>query len=44
MISLAGKEIKDDENSDGDIEIVFTGERGGEKLFEEDTDWVKSLY
>ncbi|MDC0223196.1 polysaccharide biosynthesis protein [Gammaproteobacteria bacterium] len=35
MIRLSGRTIKDDENPDGDIEIVFTGLRPGEKLYEE---------
>jgi FlaA1/EpsC-like NDP-sugar epimerase len=35
MIRLSGLEIKDNENSKGDIEIVFTGLRPGEKLYEE---------
>ncbi len=35
MIRLAGKTIKDDNNPDGDIEIIFTGLRPGEKLYEE---------
>jgi len=35
MIRLSGLEIKDQENPDGDIEIVFTGLRPGEKLYEE---------
>ena len=35
MIKLSGRTIKDDENPDGDIEIVFTGLRPGEKLYEE---------
>ena len=35
MIRLSGKEIKDKSNSDGDIEIIFTGLRPGEKLYEE---------
>mgnify|MGYP006095186773 CR=1 FL=1 len=35
MIRLSGKTIKDDSNPDGDIEVIFTGLRPGEKLFEE---------
>ena len=35
MISLSGLTIKDDEHPDGDIEILNTGLRIGEKLFEE---------
>jgi len=35
MIKLSGMEIRDEENPDGDIEIVFTGLRPGEKLYEE---------
>lgn len=35
MIRLSGKEIKDESNPDGDIEIMFTGLRPGEKLYEE---------
>ena len=35
MIKLTGKEIKDKENPSGDIEIIFTGLRAGEKLYEE---------
>ncbi len=35
MINLSGKEIKDEKNPSGDIEISFTGLRDGEKLFEE---------
>ena len=35
MIHLSGKEIKDDSNPSGDIEIEFTGLRDGEKLYEE---------
>ncbi len=35
LINLSGMEIKDDKNPDGDIEIIFTGLRPGEKLYEE---------
>lgn len=35
MIHLSGLDLKDDDNPHGDIEIVFTGLRPGEKLFEE---------
>jgi FlaA1/EpsC-like NDP-sugar epimerase len=35
MIHLAGKEIKDANNSDSGIAIVFSGLRDGEKLYEE---------
>ncbi|NNC48676.1 MAG: polysaccharide biosynthesis protein [Sphingomonas sp.] len=35
MIELSGLEVRDDENPDGDIEIVEVGLRPGEKLFEE---------
>ena len=35
LIKLSGFEVKDDENSGGDIEIIFTGLRPGEKLYEE---------
>ena len=35
MIELIGKEIKDENNLSGDIEIKFTGLRDGEKLYEE---------
>ncbi len=35
MISNSGLKIKNEKNPDGDIEIVITGLRPGEKLFEE---------
>jgi FlaA1/EpsC-like NDP-sugar epimerase len=35
MIRLSGLKVKDDINSDGDIEIKYTGLRPGEKLYEE---------
>ena len=35
MILLAGRAIKDESNPDGDIEIIVTGLRPGEKLYEE---------
>jgi FlaA1/EpsC-like NDP-sugar epimerase len=35
LINLSGLQIKDDENPEGDIEIVYTGLRPGEKLYEE---------
>jgi FlaA1/EpsC-like NDP-sugar epimerase len=35
MVRLSGLDIKDERNPDGDIEIVCTGLRPGEKLFEE---------
>jgi FlaA1/EpsC-like NDP-sugar epimerase len=35
MISLMGLTVRDDHNPDGDIEIVYTGLRPAEKLFEE---------
>jgi FlaA1/EpsC-like NDP-sugar epimerase len=35
MISLMGLTMRDDENPEGDIEIVYTGLRPAEKLFEE---------
>lgn len=35
MIHLSGLDLKDEESPLGDIEIVFTGLRPGEKLFEE---------
>lgn len=35
MIQLSGLSVKDEEHSDGDIEIKITGLRPGEKLYEE---------
>jgi len=35
MIRLSGLEVKDSNHPNGDIEIVFTGLRPGEKLYEE---------
>ncbi len=35
LINLSGMEVRDDKNPEGEIEIVFTGLRHGEKLFEE---------
>ncbi len=35
MIHLSGLSIKDEHNPDGDIEIIFTGLRPGEKMYEE---------
>jgi FlaA1/EpsC-like NDP-sugar epimerase/lipopolysaccharide/colanic/teichoic acid biosynthesis glycosyltransferase len=35
MIRLSGLEVKDEFNVDGDIDIVYTGLRPGEKLYEE---------
>ena len=35
MIELSGMKVKDPEHPDGDIEIVLTGLRPGEKLYEE---------
>ncbi|MCK2183062.1 polysaccharide biosynthesis protein [Halomonas getboli] len=35
MVRLSGLEVRDAEHPDGDIEIVYTGLRPGEKLYEE---------
>ena len=35
MINLAGLRVKNKSNPNGDIEIIYTGKRPGEKLFEE---------
>ena len=35
MIQLSGLQVLDDNNPDGDVEIMYTGLRPGEKLFEE---------
>jgi FlaA1/EpsC-like NDP-sugar epimerase len=35
MVELSGLSIRDGQNPDGDIEIIFTGLRAGEKLYEE---------
>ena len=35
LIRLSGMEVKDENNPEGDIEIIFTGLRPGEKLYEE---------
>ncbi|WP_111414441.1 polysaccharide biosynthesis protein [Billgrantia lactosivorans] len=35
MIRLSGLEVRDDDHPNGDIEIVYTGLRPGEKLYEE---------
>jgi FlaA1/EpsC-like NDP-sugar epimerase len=35
MVNLMGLSVRDDENPDGDIEIIYTGLRPAEKLFEE---------
>ncbi len=35
LINLSGFEVRDDNHPNGDIEIIFTGLRPGEKLYEE---------
>ena len=35
LINLSGMEVQDVDNPEGDIEIIFTGLRPGEKLYEE---------
>jgi FlaA1/EpsC-like NDP-sugar epimerase len=35
MINISGLQLRDADNPNGDIEIVFTGLRRGDKLFEE---------
>ncbi len=35
LINLSGLELKDEKNLEGDIEIIYTGLRPGEKLYEE---------
>ena len=35
LINLSGMEVRDKDNPEGDIEIIFTGLRPGEKLYEE---------
>ena len=35
MIRLAGRTVRDEQNTKGEIEVVFTGLRPGEKMFEE---------
>ena len=35
MIQLSGLHVKDELHTDGDIEIIYTGLRAGEKLYEE---------
>lgn len=35
LINISGLRVKDEDNAEGDIEIVFTGLRPGEKLYEE---------
>nr|WP_284047471.1 nucleoside-diphosphate sugar epimerase/dehydratase [Guyparkeria hydrothermalis] len=35
MVHLSGLEVRDEAHPDGDVEIIYTGLRPGEKLFEE---------
>jgi FlaA1/EpsC-like NDP-sugar epimerase len=35
MVRLTGLEVRDESNPDGDVQIVYTGLRPGEKLYEE---------
>ncbi|MPW28708.1 NAD-dependent epimerase/dehydratase family protein [Agarivorans sp. B2Z047] len=35
MVHLSGLEVRDEANPDGDIELIYTGLRPGEKLYEE---------
>jgi len=35
LVNLSGMEVMDDDNPEGDIEIIFTGLKPGEKLYEE---------
>lgn len=35
MVQLSGLSVRDEDNPDGDIEIIYTGLRPGEKLYEE---------
>ena len=35
LINLSGLELRDENNPHGDIEVIFTGLRPGEKLYEE---------
>jgi FlaA1/EpsC-like NDP-sugar epimerase len=35
LINLSGMEVMDNDNPEGDIEIIFTGLKPGEKLYEE---------
>jgi len=47
MIKQSGLTLKNENNKDGDIEIIFTGLRSGEKLFEElliDAKCVKTIH